>query len=497
MDAHDILALWESGATTRSWHARLRDYQRGKQTIPELLKRRIDGRMKSIVKTNWVRYVQRMHTGFLTSLAPNYTVPGVADNPAIQELRRIYEANRLDALDSAHFGSAMLLGRSVEVHSFDGSQIRIARTHPENWVLVEDDHGRVVGGLYRSVLPPWTMYKGELLRAEKVLYTWYDDQSVQVFEEVKAPGGRKTEALPVSEPVAHSYGRVPLAVFRVDEDGESFFSEAFLVQCDIYDVTRSSLTDDIKHNVDSLLKLKGVKMEPLLEKDKEGRSVLEKLREMGIMPLAADADADYLTRNVDIEKFRFDMKVTRASIHLMGCVPDLDEAVGFGNEGTIQSISGIALKLMFQSMIQQSAEFEKQFKGGLRDRVELINRVQAIRSRPVLEGYEVAMTRNIPANEIEFMQYIANLKGIVGRKDMLRILPQIQDVERSYKELLDEAKGADASNTAIFGYHIDGGVVTINDVRQRLGLPAVEWGDEIAPSAKAKLPPGEPAGEES
>jgi hypothetical protein len=34
-----------------------------------------------------------------------------------------------------------------------------------------------------------------------------------------------------------------------------------------------------------------------------------------------------------------------------------------------------------------------------------------------------------------------------------------------------------AGSAPIFGYHIDGGITTINEVRATLGLPAVEWGD--------------------
>ncbi len=435
MEASQVSKLWESGEASRGWYTKLRAYQRGKQTIPELLKRRLDGRMKSIVKTNWVKYAQRMHTGFLTSNEVNYTVPGVASSPGIDELRSVYEANRLHALDTSHFANALLFGRSIEVHSFDGQQIKISKTNPENWVLCHDDSGEIVGGLYRAVLDPWTWHDGRLLEEKKVIYTWYDAEKIVVFEEIREVG-KETQITQFSL-TGHSYGRVPFVIFEVDEEGESFFSEAFLTQCDVYDVTRSSLTDDIKHNVDSLLKLKGVKFEPLLEKDKQGRSVMEKLKEMGLLPIPADAEAEYLTRVVDVEKFRFDLKVTRASIHLMACIPDLDETIG-GNEGTITSISGIALKLMFQSMIQQSAEFEKHFVGGLRDRVELINAVNAKRNRPVLENYQVKLSRNIPANEIEFMQYISNLKGIVSRKDLLRILPQVQDVERSHKELLED-----------------------------------------------------------
>lgn len=53
-------------------------------------------------------------------------------------------------------------------------------------------------------------------------------------------------------------------------------------------------------------------------------------------------------------------------------------------------------------------------------------------------------------------------------------------------EDVPENKSADAAQ--IFGYHIDEGVVTLNDVRENLGLPYLDkFGDMTAPEFKAKL----------
>ncbi len=452
MDGKDVLDLWDSGSDVRAADKRVLSYYKGKQTVPELNKPRIDGNNKSQVITNWTKYVVRMHAGFLTSRDANYIVDksgggkaGESQETALGQYREFYKANCLPAADAGLLADAIKTGRAVELHWFDGQRHRVMRTRPWEWVPVRNEFGDVVHALRRVVHQPGTLLRrtGRVLTEELTEFVYYTPDYIQHFEQ----DGNKSVKELKSEP--NALGVLPLVLFEASEDGERFISDAFMTQCDVYDVSRSSLSDDIKHNVDSLLALKNMNFEQLLERDQNGLTILEKLKAMGILPLPGEASAEYVTRNVDVEKFKYDHRVTRASIHLMGCVPDLDETVG-GNEGTITNISGIALKLMFHSMIQQSVEFEKHFEGsersGLRGRVALWNRVQRALARPTLDEFDTKMERNIPFNDLELVQYLPNLKDVMSTLDRLKLLPFVEDPNGALQRLKEEQKEG-ASNT--------------------------------------------------
>jgi SPP1 family phage portal protein len=422
---------------------RRRTYFKGKQNIQELAGvKRLDGRAKTNARTNWTAYICDMHSGFLTTNKVNYTLPdGKADAAPVQNLSSVLAANLGAALDTGHVTNALLYGYSCEIHGFIGGEIRIRATDPLGWALVYDDAGELALAIYRATLPKGTLFRGTVLTAERQIYYAYDAQQVIVVDptDTSAAGVTRTQ---------HYYGAVPVAVFRLSEAGETFFSDAFLDACDLYDVIRCSLADDIKYNVDALLALKKISIEQMLAKDPKdpnGPTVFQRLKEMGIFPMPEGADAGFITRTIDIEKFKYDLRVSRAAIHLMGRAPDLTDTVNANGAST--SISGIALKLMFQLMNQKSAEFAAHFEGGLRARVRLINAVWQKIGKPALTDFLVRVQRNIPQNDIEWTQYIANLKDVVAVRDQLRILPFIDDPEQAFKNVMDERQANAALTT--------------------------------------------------
>lgn len=442
MDGAEVLRIWKRGDARRARMASIRAYYDGKQIVEELKKKRIDGREKSKANTNWTRYAASLHTGFLTSIPVGYALREASTDgktpEVISDWTDTYQANGLAAADSEHFRTAFLYGHSVEAHSFDGEQVNVRTSWPWEWELVYDRSERLVLAIRKETLPANTMVEGRILEKEATFFRVYDSSGIELF---RVDGEGDDAKLVFEERVAHEYGRPPVVVFRITEDGCPFLTPAFFVQCDAYDIARSSFDDDIKHNVDSLLLLKGVDFNGLLQKDEKGRLVIEKLKEMGVFPVEKEASAEYLVRTVDVEKFRFNLKVARASIHLMACVPDLDETIG-GNEGTITNISGVALKLMFYSMNQASGEFEKHFVTGLADRVGLWNRVREVLRRPALEAYEAKMRRNLPFNETELLQYLPNLGGVMSTADKLKVLPFVDNPGQAYANLLAEKKSA-------------------------------------------------------
>jgi SPP1 family phage portal protein len=450
VDAEKVLKIWEAGATIRDAMATTKAYFDGKQRNPALEGMRLDGRPKTKVLTNWVKYVARMHTGFLTGYPATYTHRDGSDSEPLTDYRNFYDSENLGAADSEHFRNALLYGYSAEILSFDGLRVRVQTTWPWDWTFVADERLDIVQAIHRQFIPAWTMFNGEIQEKDGAIFRVFTDREIITFRTSPgaqiSTGNAMVEGSTVDEAgsrleqisrVPHYFGRPPVVVYRVTEDGQPFLQQDFLRQCDAYDVTRSSMIDDIKHNVDSLLMTKGMKFERLLEKDDDGVTILATLKEAGMFPLPEGADAEYLSNSVDVGKFQADLKETRYSLHMMGCVPDLESAIG-GDSGTITNISGIALKLLFHLMDQASAEMEKHFRQGLRDRVSVWNVLEQKVKGVTLEDYTVTLKRNLPFNETELVQYLPNLRGVVAVEDQLRMLPFIDAPAQAYENLQRE-----------------------------------------------------------
>jgi SPP1 family phage portal protein len=415
-----IAGLWldDPAITKRS------QYFHATHTVADLVAPRIDGRAKTQDKTNWVRYIIQRHAGFLTSRPVTYLPSGDDPRDGVNYLAKIYRERNLAANDGHLLSDALLYGKGIELFTMQGTGTPIIRAcDATEWRIIRDESLEIVAALRRTEIQKGTYYRGALLAANRVVFTVYTDSEIIRYETAKDAIGKSTMREFDREP--HKWGVVPVVEYTALRNGESFISDALLRKCDNYDISRSALIDDIKHNVDALLVTEGIDYTQLLEKDDHGRSVLEKLKAVGLLPLPKDAKASYLQRVVDIEKFRFDQKTTRAEIHLMGCLPDLDETIA-GNDGTITSISGVALKLMFQLMLEQSAEFSRNFERGLRRRIELID-IPMRFDAPKIGDVQIQMNSSLPFADTEFLQYLPNLDGLLTREDKLRLLPFVTD----------------------------------------------------------------------
>lgn len=429
----DILLIWQKGSADRLAMDRARSFYEGTNLVPELQQVRSDGRPKTHVRTNWTKYTVDQHTGFVTTKPVQYST-SLDDNSGIQYLYGLVNANDLDTLDTEHFANCLLYGQSVELHGFDGDRVTITQTVPYNWVFVDDAFGKTVAAIYKVDLAAGTMLNGALLTKPKSIFYHYDYELITEFEM-----NEKGElSLVSSKP--HLFGTLPLVRFQAQKGYKPFLDRAFYSTCDNYDVIRSAQTDDIKYNVDSMMITKGVDFQALIEKDDKGITTLEKLRTMGILPVDATASVDWLTRNTDVEKFRFDLRVARASIHLMGCMPDLNDTINAN--GASPTVSGMALKLMFQSMIQKSGEFIKYFKRGLNSRIQLINNQSTRLGFPLITDYTIKLETNVPQSHIEWLQYLKNMEGIIPKFEIYKLLPFIDNPESTFEEYKAEQESA-------------------------------------------------------
>jgi SPP1 family phage portal protein len=308
---------------------------------------------------------------------------------------------------------------------------------PLNWVPVQDESDKLVAAIYKAIVEPYTYYKGELLEEELTLYYHYDESMVHIYKAVKNQKTGKIE-LNLEEEYTHGYGVVPVIFFKTSKEFKSFFDESFLIQNDLYDVLSSAMVDDVKYAIDALLLIKGLDYTKLMAKGKDNVSVIQTLKSVGLFPIPKEADASFLTRNIDTEKFRFALKVCRENIHRMANCPDLVDKLN--NEGSVNVTSGIALRLLFQGMEQQGSQFKKYFEEGLRKRIDLVNSIWSKLRFPILQDIQIEFKENIPINEIEIVNSIRQLDGLLAKKDQIALLPFISNPDIALYNLQEEQK---------------------------------------------------------
>lgn len=432
MQIDPVLLLDIYNSTDRYYYQKRLNYYNCKQSVPELEKLRQDGREKSNLHTPWVQYIVNMHTGFLSTKDINYTLNDeTASREPLNEFKKVYDYNNLNTLDTEHLMNDLLFGESVEIHSFDKDyNINITHTNPANWTFIYDEFEQIVFAIYRVTLPPYTYYKNEILTDYLDLYYIYDNQNITEYV------GYVDQISFVKE-TPHNYGRLPIVKFWTCKDFQSFFSDALLHEIDNFDITRSTMCDDIKYTIDSPLVIKGFNLDDLLKTNAAGNTtVMEKLKELNIWPLGKEQEVSKIDSIMDVAKIKFDLEESRRAIHTAGCVPDLTDI--FNANGASQTISGIALKILYHSIIEKSAEFVSYFEIGLNNRIALINRVWELQGKPKLENYNIKIERNIPMNNIEMLQYLGNMKGIISIRDMLSMVPDIENPQQAFNNIMSE-----------------------------------------------------------
>lgn len=460
-----IQLVWANANATHVRQQVRAAYYAGTQAILEASETRADGSKRTRGVTNWIRKAADDHASFALGNPPNYTISDPdpreddpesiakteAQRQALAQFEIVRRASTIDALEIEHFRSAVLMGYSVEVHGYDPvARLPIlTRYDPRSWAFVFDDTGRLRAAIHRTTIPAGTFRADGVIEADIVEWTVYDDATVRKFTETeqKSEGGggsgKSESALTELSSTPHFYGMVPVIVFRVLESYEPFVSDALITLQDAYNEAHSDLRDDVKNNVDAVLAITGYEPGALYEKDSAGLTYVDKLRADKLLTLREGASAQFLTKGNQQDKVEYDLNVTRDDIHLEASLADISRIVG-----ATGTVSGIALKLKLKPMIAQASIFLKWFEEGQRRRVNLLNALWAKLGGQQLTDYLINHNEDIPINESESYQDIANVSSVLSRADTIKVaIPSIKDPEQAAQrkrteedQLIDSAR---------------------------------------------------------
>jgi SPP1 family phage portal protein len=424
LDAKKIVSLFNQNEIRKTFpQANLNHtYYYGSSIPVELTKPRLDGKPRTKSGYPWIQTIVDTHCGFALSKQVQY----YNENPESKEfLKSVFEYNNVKAIDYEHFKNCILFGRSYEAVSFNGSEYKITFANPWHWVIIRDEFDNIVYAIYKQEMMKDTVYNGKLLEKSLMVHILYTPQEIVTVE-----GGQIISSAP------HSYGKVPVVEYRISRDGLPFISDHLIKLSDNYNISRSTLGDDVKWNTDSLLAVENAQdleiFTQQIENEDSGTTVFDLLKSIGIFPLPPGAKAEYLSRETDHEKFSLDMNSYIEEIYNASYLPHIMKLVS-------GEVSSSALKLLFWPLQMITWSHFMYFENGLRRRIDLINSISALVGNPTFDSYSVTPRFSIPSSNTEIYQYIGPEN--LPRRELYRSLENFfDDPDAAYAQFKQEQK---------------------------------------------------------
>jgi len=438
IDIKTLENLWLDGEIKRLAMGKCWDYYRGRHAILKREEIYSDGSKKTNCVANWARYIVNRYIGALTSIPYQVSQGEDSDDKAgVDVYAEIARENNLAAQDVENLRNALTRGYGIEVHEFDGEQIRIYNDDPRHWLLLYDGKQTLVGAIKRITLKAGQIYKDAVLDQAVELMTYYNKATITDYELTGTKGERKWEQ--IGEPTIHGYKAVPIVVWKVNKNRESIITDDLIGQLDEYNDIDSASGDDIRNATNAMLAFIGFDTDwlrerafPNSETDKRtNAAVVAKDRSISLPP---DGDAKYIMKILDVKPTNDRLRRTREIIHMTGEVPDVETIVG-----ATGNTSGIALKLKFLPMMQRAAGMINYLKESIRTRIKLINAIHStLGSRDTIENPTVTIQFYLPVNRIEEWQNIEKLKDTVSHMKRLELLSDVDDAQKEIDRMKEE-----------------------------------------------------------
>lgn len=428
MTIDELIRVWNAYPRRDSL---ITDRLAGEYIPAELKANRIDGRPKSKVIAAWEEAILSFWVGFLGGKDIKYEALGEADQASVDHWRLQYKQLNLHKIDSLTLETALTFGEAVEVVSLVNGKVKVTSYDPTHWAFIEEE-GEPVIAILKVVVPKGTILRGELTKREHTFFWIYSDERVQEVE-ITESGPR------VRSDNEHPFGRLPVIRYRVDKTGQGLFTTNLLNMIDDFNICRSSLSDSIKYGIDPLLLLTGLSLRQLFSSEvvasipnQDGsetevrKSLSSVIKETGVLCLPdKEASANFISKSVSIEQLKYALLCSWASIHQAASIPDLTIAPG-STAPVISSVSGVALKMKFQTSLHRGEKIGRYFEPGLERRFDLLQRVNEIMRKPRFNA-EASLDPRLPVNEAEWAMLIAPLMNLLPRQEVANLVPMIEN----------------------------------------------------------------------
>ena len=359
-------------------------------------------------------------TGYFMGNAIKYNNTADGD---IESLLVAFDGVEIDQVDTQNALNMSIYGRAYEyIYAKEGlTELDSTSVDPENVFLVYDDsiERKVLFAVYyyeiKDDTKDATKYQAEVFTQNLHYHIVLRDSSTGTTQ------GEQVEP--------HNLGQVPIIEYRNNHFAIGDYEQQISL-IDAYNSLMGNRVNDKEQAVESILVLYGAQLADNLEDAREAMSILA---EEGLLELPTDAKADFLKNALDENATEILRKALKEDIYTFSHVPNLTDENFAGNS------SGVAMEFKLLGLEMITKTKEANYKRGIRQRISIFAHYLGMQ-QIALEAHSIVpqFSRGLPKNLLELSQVINNLEGKVSLRQLISLLPFVEDPDAELEDLEEE-----------------------------------------------------------
>ena len=402
--------------------SRLRDlkkYYLGEHAILKHTRRNVNAPNYKTV-ANHAKDIADTSTGYFMGNPIKYNNTAESD---LEPLLEAFDGAEIDQVDAQNALNMAIYGRAYEyIYAKEGlTELDSTSVDPENVFLVYDD------SIERKAL--FAVYYYEIKDDTKDATKYQAEVFTQNlhYHIVLRDSSKGTTQNENVEP--HNLGQIPIIEYRNNHFAIGDYEQQISL-IDAYNSLMGNRVNDKEQAVESILVLYGAQLADNLE---DAREAMKILAEEGLLELPADAKADFLKNALDENATEILRKALKEDIYTFSHVPNLTDENFAGNS------SGVAMEFKLLGLEMITKTKEANYKRGLRQRIAIFAHYLGMQ-QIALEAHSIVpqFSRGLPKNLLELSQIINNLEGKVSLRQLISLLPFVEDPDAELEELEEE-----------------------------------------------------------
>lgn len=419
LSAELIYKLIRKHAIEREDLQKLKRYYIGEHSILEH-KRRNPNAPNFKTVANHAKDIADTATGYFLGSPITYNNTGESD---LEPLLVAFDNAEVDQVDTQNALNMAIYGRAYEyIYVKEGlNELDSASLDVENTFIVYDD------SIERR--PLFAVYYYEVKDDSKDTKTYQAEvftQNLHYHIILSDSSGSYVKKLDV-EP--HHLGQIPIIEYKNNNFAIGDYEQQISL-IDAYNSLMGNRVNDKEQAIESILVLYGAQLGDTPEETHKAMSILN---EEGLLELPMDSKADFLKNLLDEDATEILRKALKEDIYTFSHVPNLTDENFAGNS------SGVAMeyKLLGLEMITKTKEAN--YKRGIRQRIAIFAHYLGMQ-QIALEAHSIVpqFSRGLPKNLLELSQVINNLEGKVSLRQLISLLPFVEDPDAELEELEEE-----------------------------------------------------------
>ena len=341
----------------------------------------------------------------------------------LEPLLVAFDGAEIDQVDAQNALNMAIYGRAYEyIYAKEGlAELDSTSVDPEDVFIVYDDsiERKALFAVYyyeiKDDTKDATKYQAEVFTQNLHYHIVLRDSSIGTTQNEK-----------VEE---HNLGQIPIIEYRNNHFAIGDYEQQISL-IDAYNSLMGNRVNDKEQAVESILVLYGAQ---LADNQEEAREAMSILAEEGLLELPADAKADFLKNALDENATEILRKALKEDIYTFSHVPNLTDENFAGNS------SGVAMEFKLLGLEMITKTKEANYKRGLRQRIAIFAHYLGMQ-QIALEAHSIVpqFSRGLPKNLLELSQIINNLEGKVSLRQLISLLPFVEDPDAELEELEEE-----------------------------------------------------------